>query len=172
LKIFSNTTLDIHGFIPISGLISTIEGAKHLNDHEELTVEAGLPAPAPWNHAVSAPSGGAAPALDLPARAVRGSGADMQRRTNLVRSPDILLTGILDECHFLMREVATESALRAETVQDRLAFVQTGLACARTGAKVAESIAAMQNTPMSVDRANAIVLELARLDRESDSGKQ
>ena len=139
-----------------------------MNDHEELITAAASHAAVPLTRALSNAGGDEAPVLAPSSRPALGS-AELRRRAKLSRNPDILLAAMLDECHFLMREVVTESALRAETVQDRLSFVHSALSCARTGAKVGKEIAAIQNLPMSVDRANAIVLELARLDRESDS---
>jgi hypothetical protein len=139
-----------------------------LNDHEELITAADRHSALPLTHALSSAGGDEAPALAPPPRPALGS-PEIRRRVKLSRNPDILLAAMLDECHFLMREVVTESALRAETVQDRLSFVHSALSCARTGAKVGKEIAAIQAMPMSVDRANAITLELARLDRESDS---
>ena len=143
--------------------------SKHLSQNEELSDGQGLSVLSASDHLLPTGGGDPAPALDRPSRATLNSRAEVRQRLNFARGPDVLLAGILDECHFLMREVASASALRAQTVQDRIAFVHTALSCARTGAKVGTSIAAMQNMPMSIDRANAIALELTRLDRESDS---
>jgi hypothetical protein len=118
-----------------------------------------------------------APALDMPRRPRADDRPEILRRLNFSNNPDVLLATILDECHFLMREVATESALRAQTVQDRLAFVHTALACARTGAKVGDTIAAMQGVELSDDRKDAIALDMDKVanrlaDEKSESDKQ
>ncbi len=111
---------------------------------------------------VAAPIG-MAPALDTPRRVALEAGPEIVRRVKYTSNPDLMLATILDECHFLMREVATESAIRAETVQDRLAFVHTALACARTGAEVGKSIAALQATEMTEGRKDAIFNDVHKL---------
>jgi hypothetical protein len=149
------------------------EGAKPLDFEEELILDPRLLAPGAANRVV-ATTGGGAPALQRPAT---DAPREILRRLKFSENPDILLAAILDECHFLMREVATESAIRAETVQDRLSFVHTALACARTGAKVGKVMAAIQSAPFSDDRRDAILKDTGLLaDRVAgptpESGKQ
>ena len=126
-----------------------------MNSHEELTAAAVLPVVTEAGSEQPLTTGGGAPALESH-RPSPDAAPQMLRRVKLSENPEILLTAILDECHFLMRDVASESAIRAQTVQDRLAFVHTALACARTGASVGKSIAQLQGTQMTEARQDAI----------------
>jgi hypothetical protein len=127
-----------------------------LDSHEKLIAEPRGPAASGVGEVVPVVAYGVTPALDVAPRPALDGGAELLRRVKFTQNPDVLLTSILDECHFLMREVATTSALRANTVETRLAFVHTALACARAGAKVGKTIAAMQSVQLSEDRKDAI----------------
>lgn len=56
-----------------------------------------------------------------------------------------LLNAIIGECHFMMREVAFRSMCQADVLEDRRLWANTAMDFARTGAKVANSVASLRH---------------------------
>lgn len=73
------------------------------------------------------------------------------------------LNAIIEDCHFLMREVAYRGMVHAADTGERLAFLKTALKCAETGASTAKAVARLRAFPLDDDRQNAILLEMERL---------
>jgi len=77
--------------------------------------------------------------LPVPAREPAASARD-------AAPPDTetLLNGLIEECRFLMREVAFHSMRLTSDVDDRLRFMSAAESMAMTGAKVGESVAKLR----------------------------
>ncbi|MBV9570407.1 MAG: hypothetical protein JO056_04110 [Alphaproteobacteria bacterium] len=58
---------------------------------------------------------------------------------------EALLNAIIGECHFMMREVAFRSMCQADVLEDRRIWANTAMDFARTGAKVANSVAGLRH---------------------------
>lgn len=58
---------------------------------------------------------------------------------------EALLNAIIRECHFLMQEVAFRSMCQADVLEDRRLWANTAMDFARTGAKVANSVAGLRH---------------------------
>lgn len=99
------------------------------------------------------------------AEADRHSGVVLQRLgpfyeddNRLVRLPDVkaapspadtetLLNGLIEDCRFLIREVAFHSARLTPDPNDRLRFLSSAESLASTGAKIATAIATLRAGP-------------------------
>jgi hypothetical protein len=73
------------------------------------------------------------------------------------------LNAIIEDCHYLMREVAYRGMVQAADTDERLAFLKTALKCAETGASTAKAVARLRAFPLDEDRKTAILLEMDRL---------
>ena len=117
-----------------------------------------------------------APVLDLPPRAPEHDLDRIRRRTLLADNPETVLTALMDECHFLMSEVAFRCIVQSHGVEDRLKFMSSAASFAATGAKVAKALAVLRSAPMDPDRRTEILFECEKrmLDKQkkSESEKQ
>ena len=109
---------------------------------------------------------GGLPPLDLSPRPVDARRAI--ERCNLTLHPEMVLTDMLQECHYIMREVAMRTAGQSSDAQDRLAFIRSAMHCAETGANVAKAMAKLRALPMDEDRADAVTVEMAKLAEAPD----
>jgi hypothetical protein len=116
----------------------------------------------------SAPRHAGLPPLDLPPRPAHADAKRALERCNLTLNPEIVLTDMLQECHYIMREVALRSGMQSGDVQDRLDFIRSAMHCAETGASVAKAMAKLRALPMDEDRADAVSVEFAKLAAEND----
>jgi hypothetical protein len=113
--------------------------------------------------------------LDLPPRLPFEDRERIFRRHDVTLNPEAVLGDLLEECHFIMREVALRCAAQATDSGERIAFVNTAMHCAKTGASVAKAMAKLRSQPMDEDRKLAVTLEADKRlieIREAKSGKQ
>ena len=73
------------------------------------------------------------------------------------------LNAIIEDCHYLMREVAYRGMLQAADTEERLAFLNTALKCAETSARTAKAVARLRAFPLDEERKDAILVETANL---------
>ncbi|HEY0105830.1 MAG TPA: hypothetical protein VGB91_07070 [Rhizomicrobium sp.] len=101
--------------------------------------------------------------LDLPPRPAHDDLTRVPHRYTLTYNPEIVLTDMLQECHYIMREVALRCVTQSDDAQERLAFIRSAMQCAETGASLAKAMAELRTAPMDEDRANAVAVEFAKL---------
>jgi len=70
-----------------------------------------------------------------------------------------LLNGLIEECRFLMREVAFHSARLTPNASDRIRFLTAAGSLATTGAKVGETIARMRGGVVVEERRQRMIIE-------------
>ncbi len=117
------------------------------------------------------PAHGQLAPLDLPPRPNYLDPVHPLRRAELAMSPELVLTDILQECHYIMRDVALRTLLPPTDVQDRLAFTRSAMDCAETAGSLAKAIARMRALPMDEDRKLALTVEAAKLVAEKEKAK-
>ncbi len=116
-----------------------------------------------------------APVLDLPPRLPENDLERIKRRTLLADNPETVLTSLIDECHFLMSEVAYRCIVQSPNVEDRLVLMKSAMSFAETGAKVAKALAALRSAPIDPDRRTEMLVQADRwmeAKKERESEKQ
>lgn len=110
----------------------------------------GLPEPdviAPL--AVSAWQTAELPDLDVPGRLPEDKPRLIRRSPQYYDDPEKALAALIGECHFLMSEVAFRCIVQSSDGQERMGFMNSAMAFAKTGAEVANAVATLRTAPRS-----------------------
>jgi hypothetical protein len=141
--------------------INKIGAADVVIDARAVTLSGTLmPADLPPLHAVRTRRH--APDLGLPATMPDPDDRPITRESLGDRAENAL-NAIIEDCHYLMREVAWRGIVQAADTDERLAFLNTALKCAETSARTAKAVARLRAFPLDEDRKDAVLVEVDRL---------
>jgi hypothetical protein len=110
------------------------------------------------------------PVIRLPDRLPEDDPWTVQRKPAAAPADtETLLNGLIDECGFLMREVALRMMLGSNTMEGQIAFMDRAMQLAETGAKVGDTVGRLRGgQPASETRQRVIVERVERREGEGE----
>jgi hypothetical protein len=75
---------------------------------------------------------------------------------------ETLLNGLIEECRFLLREVAFNSARLTPNVDDRVRFLSSAESLAMTGAKIADTVVRLRAGSSAEEHRHRVIYEHAQ----------
>jgi hypothetical protein len=103
------------------------------------------------------------PDLDIPGRLPEDKPRLIRRAQDYYDDPEKALAALIGECHFLMSEVAFRCIVQSSDGQERMSFMNSAMAFARTGAEVAGAVATLRAVPRSEAQTTLLIEAANRL---------
>ncbi len=110
------------------------------------------------------------PDLDIPGRLPEDKPRLIRRAQHHYDDPEKALAALIGECHFLMSEVAFRCIVQSSDGQERMGFMNSAMAFAKTGAEVANAVAVLRAAPRS-EAQTALLIEAANRLAPSKTAK-